>query len=178
MGAIDYVGIEGPAKNIINAATGQAYGDNRGMLLNLSSGPPCLGSAPECQAKTISVRSITDGTSHTMIVGENSGRGVGDSNGDAPGGENFADLDGAWASKSNLAKLKLKVDVDGYSAINPPADVNWAEEEIFSDHPAGANVLMCDGSVHFLSDSTHYNIYFALCSRNGEEVIPGDALGD
>ena len=62
------------------------------------------------------------------------------------------------------------------SAINPPAYINWKEEEFFSDHPGGVNILMCDGSVHFLSDDTHYNVYYALCTRNGEEVLADGTL--
>jgi prepilin-type processing-associated H-X9-DG protein len=152
------------------------YGDNRGVLLNLSSGPSCGGTPYECFAKTIAMRNITDGTSHTIVVAECSGRGVADTNGDLPGGQDFNDLDGAWASSSNVGKIKLYIDdpVNKLSAINPPPAINWKEEEIFSDHPGGAHVLMCDGSVHFLSDDTHYRIYFALCSRNGDEVIPDE----
>ncbi len=175
MGAIDYIGISGPGKNCINYINGQKYGDNRGILLNMASGGPCFGTAQECSAKTISVRNIPDGLTNTILVGECSGRGVADSNGDAPGGENINDLDGAWASKSNIGKIKLNVDVDGVSAINPPAHVNWAEEEFFSDHPGGVNVLMCDGSVRFLADETHYHVYYALCSRDGAETISDES---
>ena len=39
-----------------------------------------------------------------------------------------------------------------------------------SDHPGGANFVMCDGSVHFIPDSIDYVLYNALGSRNGEEV--------
>lgn len=115
MAAIDYIGVSGPSENIQNPAKRDIYGDNRGVLLNLASGGNCLGTAPECNSKTISVRRITDGTSHTIIVAECSGRGIADSNGDLPGGENSKDLDGAWASGSNLGKLKLNVDKDGVS---------------------------------------------------------------
>ena len=89
LACIDYIGVSGPGENVMNMLTGKVYGDNRGMLLNLSSGGPCLGTAPECNAKRISVRNVTDGTSHTIIVAECSGRGVEDNNGDPPGGENF-----------------------------------------------------------------------------------------
>ena len=177
MGCIDYLGISGPAQSINSPVTGKKYGDNRGVLLNLDSGGLCLGTAPQCNAKTVPIRKITDGTSMTMMVVECSGRGVGDSNGDAIGGENFNELDGAWASKSNIGKIKLNVDMDGYSAINPPAKMNWLEEEMFSDHPGGVNVLMCDGSVHFLNNDTHYVIYYALATRDGDEVL-GEKLFD
>ena len=171
MACIDYIGMSGPSKNTINYATGAAYDDNHGILLNLDSGPACLGTASECFSKTISIRNITDGTSHTIIVAECSGRGVEDANGDPPGGENFSNLDGAWASKSNVGKVKVNVDTWGVSAINPPPEINWKEEEMFSDHPGGVHVLMCDGSVHFLTEETHYRVYYALCSRDGNEVI-------
>jgi prepilin-type processing-associated H-X9-DG protein len=181
MGAIDYIGVIGPAQStpyFTKRSAGQ-YGDNRGMLLAMSSGGPCFGTSSECHAKKVTARSVTDGLSHTIILGECSGRGVADTNGDLPGGENINELDGAWASNSNLGHLKLYVDGPyGMSGINPPAAVNWAEEEFFSDHPGGVNVLLCDGSVHFLQDDTHYLIYFALCSRNGDEVIPEGVLGE
>jgi prepilin-type processing-associated H-X9-DG protein len=172
MGCIDYIGVSGPAQSVINPRTRVAYGDNRGVLLNLASGGPCFGTAPECNSKKITLKNISDGTAQTIIVAECSGRGVADSNGDLPGA-NTNELDGAWASKSNVGKLKLNIDVDKVSGINPPAHINWAEEEFFSDHPNGVNILMCDGSVHFLLEDTHYNVYYALCSRNGEEVLDG-----
>jgi prepilin-type N-terminal cleavage/methylation domain-containing protein/prepilin-type processing-associated H-X9-DG protein len=178
MGCIDYIGVSGPAQNVKNRMTGLPYGDNRGVLLNLASGGPCFSNTTECNAKRITARNVSDGLSHTIIVAECSGRGVADSNGDAPGGENISELDGAWASKSNIGKLKLNVDDDKVSGINPPPHINWAEEEFFSDHPGGVNILMCDGSVHFLSDETHYNVYYALCSRNGDEVISEDVLSE
>jgi prepilin-type processing-associated H-X9-DG protein len=178
MGCIDYIGISGPGTNVVNHVTGDAYGDNRGILLNLESGGPCLGMAPECRAKTVPLRKITDGTSQTILVGECSGRGVEDSNGDRPGGESFSNLDGAWGSKSNVGKIKLNINDDRYSAVNPPPEINWKEEEFFSDHPGGVNILMCDGSVHFLGDETHYNIYYSLCSRDGAETIGDSAFND
>jgi prepilin-type N-terminal cleavage/methylation domain-containing protein/prepilin-type processing-associated H-X9-DG protein len=174
LAAIDYIGVSGPSENTINHVTGTIYGDNRGILLNLDSGGPCFGSPQECFAKTIAIRNISDGTSHTIIVGECSGRGVADSNGDLPGGESYSNLDGAWASKSNVGKIKLQVDIHKVSAINPPPEYNWREEELFSDHPGGVHILMCDGSVHFLSEDTEPRVYFSLCSRDGEEVVDDD----
>jgi prepilin-type N-terminal cleavage/methylation domain-containing protein/prepilin-type processing-associated H-X9-DG protein len=40
-----------------------------------------------------------------------------------------------------------------------------------SRHPGGANVLMCDGSVHFLKDSTNLVTVWALSSISQGEVI-------
>jgi prepilin-type processing-associated H-X9-DG protein len=44
-----------------------------------------------------------------------------------------------------------------------------------SYHPGGANVLMADGSVRFLKDSTNPTTVWALGSRNQGEVLSGDA---
>jgi prepilin-type N-terminal cleavage/methylation domain-containing protein/prepilin-type processing-associated H-X9-DG protein len=178
MACIDYMGISGPGANVIHPQVGVKYGGDRGMLLDLSSGGPCLGTAQECSAKRIPMRKVTDGTSHTILVGECSGRGVEDSNGDKAGGEIFNNLDGAWASKNNVGHIKLNVESDNYSAINPPPEINWSQHEFFSDHPGGVNVLMCDGSVHFMQDDTHYQIYYALCSRDGGETMGDEIFRD
>jgi prepilin-type N-terminal cleavage/methylation domain-containing protein/prepilin-type processing-associated H-X9-DG protein len=44
-----------------------------------------------------------------------------------------------------------------------------------SYHPGGANVVMCDGSVKFLKDSTNVNTVWALGSRNQGEVVSADS---
>ena len=45
-----------------------------------------------------------------------------------------------------------------------------------SNHPGGVNVTFADGSVHFIKDSVAPNIWWAVGSRNGGEVISADAL--
>jgi prepilin-type processing-associated H-X9-DG protein len=44
-----------------------------------------------------------------------------------------------------------------------------------SFHPGGANVLMCDGSVKFLKDSTNQLTTWALGSRAQGEIVSADA---
>ena len=43
-----------------------------------------------------------------------------------------------------------------------------------SYHPGGVNLLFGDGSVHFIKDSVALNIWRALSTRNGGEVISSD----
>jgi prepilin-type N-terminal cleavage/methylation domain-containing protein/prepilin-type processing-associated H-X9-DG protein len=43
-----------------------------------------------------------------------------------------------------------------------------------SDHPGGVNVCMCDGSVKFIKDTIAPNVWWALGTRNGREVISSD----
>lgn len=44
-----------------------------------------------------------------------------------------------------------------------------------SFHPGGANVILADGSVRFLKETTDLNAFWALGSRNGGEVVSADA---
>jgi prepilin-type processing-associated H-X9-DG protein len=44
-----------------------------------------------------------------------------------------------------------------------------------SQHPGGANVMLCDGSVKFENDTVDLTTWRGLGSRNGGEVISSDA---
>ena len=44
-----------------------------------------------------------------------------------------------------------------------------------SRHNGGVNVLMCDGAVHFISDSVDLDIWRALGTRKGQEVISNNS---
>lgn len=168
MGAIDYIGCGGPGKNVINAVTGQKYGDNRGMMLRLDSGGPCTSSAQECSAKRVRAQQVTDGLSRTIIVAECSGRGWRENYGSVQKKE----PDGAWASSSNTGRIKLMpTTANPESSINPSPETNWREAEMFSDHPGGVHILMCDASVQFLVDDTDPAVYFALSTRADHETV-------
>jgi len=160
MGAIDYFGNGGPGQNVINPLTGKGYGDDRGMLLRMESGGPCLGSKYTCSAKTIRPQQVTDGLSRTMLSFESSGQGWFDSG----GSRNKSETPGAWASRDNSGRrLKEKV--------NMPPELAWESPEVFSDHPGGANILLCDTSVRFLSEDIEGYVYFALATRDANETF-------
>jgi prepilin-type processing-associated H-X9-DG protein len=64
-----------------------------------------------------------------------------------------------------------------YTAAAPATNVcGWywnncgPNDELFSQHNAGSNVLMCDGSVHFLSELIDPITLRYMCTRN--ESIP------
>jgi prepilin-type N-terminal cleavage/methylation domain-containing protein/prepilin-type processing-associated H-X9-DG protein len=44
-----------------------------------------------------------------------------------------------------------------------------------SRHPGGVNVMMCDGAVHFVSDGVDLNIWRAIGTRKGQEVISNNS---
>ncbi len=92
--------------------------------------------------RTVSIKQITDGTSHTLIVSEDS---------------KFAD--GQWINGRNI--------FDQAYAINQAPDL---ENDIRSRHPGGANGVYADGSVHFLDESTDLSVVAAFCTRAGGEL--------
>src|SRR5260370_971899 len=51
--------------------------------------------------------------------------------------------------------------------IHPPNSPLGHTDEMFSEHPGGANILLGDGSVRFYSDGHSLATWMALSSRNG-----------
>jgi prepilin-type N-terminal cleavage/methylation domain-containing protein/prepilin-type processing-associated H-X9-DG protein len=78
----------------------------------------------------------------------------------------------------------------GYSHTQLPnrkscyySDFNGVDNHTFqsmsaagSSHPGGVNVLFGDGSVRFVKNSVGYNIWYAVGTRAGGEVLSSDAL--
>ena len=57
---------------------------------------------------------------------------------------------------------------------NGPGAVNSYVNQFSSQHTGGANFLFADGHVAFLQTSMNYNVYKALSTRQGGEVVGGD----
>lgn len=93
--------------------------------------------------QSLAVADVTDGTSHTLIVSEDS---------------DFRD--GQWINGLNV--------FDQAYAINQAPSY---ENDIRSKHPGGANGLLTDGSVRFLSETMDLKVLAALCTRAGGEVV-------
>ncbi|HEY6563381.1 MAG TPA: DUF1559 domain-containing protein [Pirellulaceae bacterium] len=162
---IDYIGLRGPGRSVINTYAGNLpYGENRGVLIGLET-------SAMLEPPAIRPKHIIDGLSKTICVTECTGRAF-----TRPNSSTY-DLDGAWASGENAARLKagireFRIDL----GRNPPLLDAWLEEETWSDHPGGVNALCCDGSVRLLAEEVEKNVFFALLSRNGREGVEGQAL--
>lgn len=94
--------------------------------------------------KPIRDRQIPDGLSHTIMVGEDTGRGAGS--------------DGQWANGENVFDIAAMINT-------------MQDNELWSDHPHGVNVTFCDGSVHFLRDDISVETLGKLATREGREYI-------
>lgn len=156
MACLDYLGISGPDKDAKNPTSKERYGRQRGILIGTKGFPE---SDQMTDPPPIQTKDVTDGMSHTTWLTECAGRGADEKEGKVDA------IHGAWASGNNVTHIDKGIN-DGKL---PQA---WHNERIRSDHPGGAQFAMCDGSVHFLSDSTAKKVIRALCSRNGEELLP------
>ena len=111
--------------------------------------------------KPVKIASVTDGTSHTFMIGEN-----------LPDYDNHSTAyygNGDWCSCNIPLNNLLSVD---------PGTLNlnfWAEQQGFrSRHPGGAQFCMVDGSVRYVAESIDNQTYRVACSRNGDEALPLD----
>jgi prepilin-type N-terminal cleavage/methylation domain-containing protein/prepilin-type processing-associated H-X9-DG protein len=119
---------------------------------------------------------ITDGTSNTLLISELSGRpdyyilGVKQP---SNAGLRFPNWWGPWASYNSCIYKTWSADgttPGGPCTIN--CNNSWG---IYSFHSVGANAVFVDGSVHFLRVGLDRDVFAALVTRAGGEVIPGDA---
>lgn len=98
------------------------------------------------------IADITDGTSHTLMVGERSAD------------FSKATWTGAVTGADDAPPLILGD--SGTPPNSPMAD----EDDFSSRHPQGVNFLLADGSVRGISDSIDLAVWNALATRAGGEV--------
>jgi type II secretory pathway pseudopilin PulG len=115
------------------------------------------------------IRDIVDGTSHTILIGEDAGRPDLWQGGSLVAGKYLSG--GAWASR-NLLGIKGATP-DGTAFVGRCAVNCTNDREVYSFHPGGAFVVFADGSVHFLGQSIDINVFAALVTRAGVEVVSG-----
>ena len=100
-------------------------------------------SLPGSRRTGIPLKRIPDGLSHTLIVAEDSGR--------------LPEDGGNWANGHQCFSVDL-------GRINAERS-----NEIFSDHPSGANVLFADGHVTLFSEDMTPVVLGRLCTRAGRD---------
>ncbi len=128
---------------------GRAVCDYGGMYgERITAGPPHFRTAEQRSGvmiydRGVPLRRIVDGTSQTIIVGEDTGFG-----------------DGQWINGRNIFD-------QAYGIEKVPTGVY--ENDLHSEHSRGAFALFCDGSVRFLDSSIELLTLAALCTRAGKE---------
>ncbi len=101
----------------------------------------------------IRYRDFRDGTSTTMVVGERCAR---------LGGSIWHGV----IPEANAAEARIIASTD-----HAPNSSVGHFDDLSSEHADGAHVLMADGSVRMISEFIQHEVYEALATRNGREVI-------
>ncbi|MEZ6122957.1 MAG: DUF1559 domain-containing protein [Planctomycetaceae bacterium] len=139
------------------------------------------------QLSKVRLRDITDGTSNTFLVGE---RAFGDVAGTGPGGASV--WSGATDSTScggslpnactNTFHSPTRHQINTGLVLNTTTGQTESFVPFSSRHTGGAQFVMCDGSVHFISDNIDsrvgdltdpltWGIYQWLSERDDGQVI-------
>jgi len=144
-------------------APGNSPADNNGVFFRNSQ---------------VGLRSIRDGSSQTLMIGERS--------------RNVADA--TWVGVIPTAQICTNPRWRNPAECEPPAafvlahtgpDTSqaWIDvpnfpqagaDDFWSRHSNGCNFLFCDGSIHFLKQSINPKVFSALSTRKGNEVIGSD----
>ncbi len=118
--------------------------------------------------QTVTIASVTDGTSNTLFVGESLPAQRADNN----FWQYNAATDGTTVPINYPCTLTTPVGAFGTSIWN--SRFSYANTGFKSKHPGGANFTFVDGSVHFIKATINMNTYCALGSRAGGEVVSSD----
>jgi prepilin-type N-terminal cleavage/methylation domain-containing protein/prepilin-type processing-associated H-X9-DG protein len=151
-----------------------------------SSQAPIIGTGVLYPNSRVAVGSVSDGTSATLMMGERS--------------RNLADAawTGVFGSRSEPAPLCTKKGWPVQSCVglmfllmgrtgpssdivsgsipggNTPSNPGTGADAFWSLHPGGCEFLFCDGSVRFIKGTLNPQVFRALGSRAGGEVIGDD----
>lgn len=163
---VDYGPVTSFANSLINAGFVRPVADRRGVIHTTS----------------VTIKRITDGTSKTLMFAEDGGRpqfwtkkGLGPPN-NTPGGGNLPVRGGrvrgaSWADRSNGIPLHGFTN-DGLKAPGPCPINCTNNNEAFSFHTGGVNIVFADGHVQFVSEQMDIQTYAALITRAGAEILP------
>lgn len=129
------------------------------------------------QPRTSSFKDFTDGTSHTMLISETvsaADDGTYDIRGDM-----LNDGEGC-TTYMTINTPNTGTDITPYLhnggknlPQDPPALIGaYAHKAARSRHPGGVNVVFADCSLRFVTDDVALNVWKAMGTMNGSEVLP------
>jgi prepilin-type N-terminal cleavage/methylation domain-containing protein/prepilin-type processing-associated H-X9-DG protein len=108
--------------------------------------------------RPVKISSVTDGTSHTYMIGE-----------DVPAYNQHSAAfyaNGDWCSCNFPLNYLINVDPGSLNL-----DFWWEQQGFRSRHPGGAQFCLADGSVRFVSENVDNVYYRTNCTRNGSESV-------
>jgi prepilin-type processing-associated H-X9-DG protein len=135
------------------------------------------------------IRVITDGTSNTLLIAEDAGRprqyigrvsGLNPRTGNIAFGTQFVADGWGWADinngfsvdGANTAGLQNNTSGSGTTTIVGTCVMNCTNDsEMYSFHTGGAQAVLADGSVRFLSENISGAVLVGLITLQGGEVV-------
>ena len=145
-----------------------------------------LGTNDRKNKQTVTFAEVADGLSNTVCFAEIAGRQKIYYKGRPNAGSTL--LDGGLTLNSGWADYNTARQIHGYStAATAPLPVGVAEPPagcssinvsnvngLYAFHPGGVNILLGDGSVRFLRESTSPGVLAAMITRAGGEPLQAD----
>jgi prepilin-type N-terminal cleavage/methylation domain-containing protein/prepilin-type processing-associated H-X9-DG protein len=173
----DYIVTSGVRADFANVAYAGNAGGNRSGAFSFVGGNPVGGSAESITR----MRDLTDGSSNTIAIGERVGgtdiykkRQKDGALTAAIGGTNG----GGWGDILNGENWIAGSLYDGtpspFAPNGGPCPINCSNARgsgLYSFHTGGAQVLLCDGAVRFLSANSDAGIFAGLVTRGKGEVL-------
>ena len=163
-----YAGVSGATDH--HTATDMTVGAANGRIS--WGGALIIGSA-------VKLAGITDGTSYTVIVGEQSdwcrtasGEQY-DCRSDCYHGFTMGPGDDGYNRHFNLTAVIHRFNDKSWNALGVPFNCG-PNRPIQSAHPGGAHVLFVDGSTHFLGEGMDTQTLYDLANRDDGHILPAD----
>ena len=138
-----------------------------GPAFRLAAGNYCGSEGILNSMSAVKISQITDGTSQTLLLGERIVQ---------PGGPTSLPFTSAWCGQVAFADQYDLRSVP-YLLPDPNHPINGSDSDPLcfgSRHPQGANFTLADGSCVFLNNSIDAQVFTALGTPNGGEMVSVD----
>jgi prepilin-type N-terminal cleavage/methylation domain-containing protein len=185
---IDYVGIAGAA----TASNADPFGRSGMIAVPSESKAGCFSRSGMLSLQANQIKDCTDGTSSTIMVGEQSGQ--------VNGVEISANRHGGWMGWYNLMESDITVSTmtlasganaepyaNGITTVRRQPNWYWQSGATDPDaytasnntllnsfHPGGIHVMLADGSVRFLAETVSLETLQRLCCKEDGGVVGSD----
>lgn len=185
-GAFEPPIVFGRSHYVTNAGINQPWGRTTEYSYDFTKPEPIPGAprphvidGPFFRNSRIRVAQVSDGLSNTVFLGEKSSI-LCDSTWVGVVPFSSTPQRPPWPSDANsggnLVGAHSGPDIRDHPnvIIHAPNHPFGHTDEMYAEHPGGANVLMGDGSVRFVKETIDPLTWVAISTRNGGEVVSGD----